>query len=268
MNYEFLNIETLKDGITIIKFNREKALNALNRAFLKEIRRALGEVDKQSDSRVLILTSSVDKAFIAGADVKEMSALDAEGAESFIHLGNKVMSLIEFMSIPVIAAVNGYALGGGMELALACDMIYASDRAVFGLPEVQLGIMPGFGGSQRLPRRVGRNHARELIFTGKRIDASRAQDMGMVNEVVPHEKLMEHVMKVAKEITKVGGLAISVAKKAVYDGFHHSLDEGAQIETRAFLSLFGTADQKEGMKAFLEKREPNFSKNRVVSQMI
>lgn len=267
MDREFVTVE-MSGEIAIMKLNRPGALNALDTPMLREMRDALKEVNNNRDARVLIITSSVEKAFIAGADIKLMSELEADSAEEFVNRGNKVMNIIEYMPIPVIAAVNGYALGGGTELALACDIVYASERAKFGQPEVKLGIIPGFGGTQRLPRLIGRNKAKELIYTGDVITAQEAKDIGIVNKVCAHETLMDEVMTLAQKITQTGALAIAAAKKAIYDGYHHSLDEGCQIEARSFVHLFGTTDQKEGMKAFIEKRKPNFTGKRSSPQLI
>jgi enoyl-CoA hydratase len=257
MVYENLTFD-IQDHVAILTIDRPHALNAMNTATLREIKAVIKDVDKNPEVRAMVITGSGEKAFVAGADIREMDGYDTEGIRKFGLRGQRVMNYLELLPKPVIAAVNGFALGGGMELALACDVVFASRNARFGLPEVRLGIIPGFGGTQRLPRLVGYHRAKELIFSGKMIDAERAKDMGIVNEICEQADLMPKAMAYAKELKHVSSMAVAVAKKAVHDGFQVSLEEGLHQELKAFTGLFGTADQKEGMKAFLEKREAEF----------
>jgi enoyl-CoA hydratase len=257
---EYTNIIfQVNNNIAIITFNRPKALNALNQALLSEVKDALDEIRKNQEIRVLILTGAGDKAFVAGADITELAkTLDSIQAKHFAEIGHRVMNRLQEMPIPVIAAVNGFALGGGSEIALACDFIYASENAKFGLPEITLGLIPGFGGTQRLPRQIGKNMAKELIFTGKMITASTAYELGMVNKVVPPESLMEEVMKTAGAIASKGRVSIRAAKQAVNSGMDVDLATGCKLEIDAFSICMAGEDAKEGTSAFLEKRQPVF----------
>lgn len=256
---EYKNIIlTFEEGISIITINRPKSLNALNIETLKEIECALYTLKEENKTQVLIFTGAGEKAFVAGADISTFPTLTPDKAREFVDLGHRVMDMIESFPVPVIAAVNGYALGGGTELAIACDMIYASENAVFGLPEVGLAIIPGFGGTQRLQRLIGRHLAKELVFTGEKINATRAKEIGLVNGVFPQAELMNRVKEVARTIMKRGPLAIRAAKRAMIFGMDHDLKTANEIEKLCFISLFGTEDQKEGARAFLEKREPKF----------
>jgi len=257
MAYENISV-SLEEGIAILKINRPKVLNALNRATLLEIQRALKELEKDPEVRVLIITGEGEKAFVAGADISEMAPMNPKEALEFSKLGHETLSLIEEFPSPVIAAVNGYALGGGLELVLACDIILASENARLGLPEVTLGICPGFGGTQRLPRLIGKARAKELIFTGEMIDAKKAYEFGIVNKVVPQDKLLDEAKEIARKIAKNGPLAVRAAKRLVEKGLETSLRNGEAMEIEAWANLFATEDQKEGMKAFLEKRKPEF----------
>ncbi len=257
MAYETISV-SLEEGIAILKINRPKVLNALNRATLLEIQRALKELEKDPEVRVLIITGEGEKAFVAGADISEMAPMNPKEALEFSKLGHETLSLIEEFPSPVIAAVNGYALGGGLELVLACDIILASENARLGLPEVTLGICPGFGGTQRLPRLIGKARAKELIFTGEMIDAKKAYEFGIVNKVVPQDKLLDEAKEIARKIAKNGPLAVRAAKRLVEKGLETSLRSGEAMEIEAWANLFATEDQKEGMKAFLEKRKPEF----------
>ena len=245
-------------GIAKITFNRPKALNALNSALLMELGLALDEVEKNEDVRVLILTGAGDKAFVAGADITEINKLNALEAKFFCKKGHDVIGRLQELSIPVIAAVNGFALGGGSEMSLACDFIYAADSAMFGLPEITLGIIPGFGGTQRLQRVVGKNVAKEMIFTGKMIGAEEAKSLGMVNKVVPAAELMDAVMKVAGSIAKKGRVSLRAAKHAVNSGADVDLATGCQIEIDSFALCIASEDSKEGTSAFMEKRKAEF----------
>ncbi len=244
--------------LATITINRPKALNALNSKVLAELDKTLDRVNEDEEIRVVIITGSGEKAFVAGADIAEMSEMSPLEGSNFSRLGQLVFQKVQDLKKPVIAAVNGYALGGGSELALACDFIYASENAKFGLPEVTLGIFPGFGGTQRLPRLIGKSRAKELIFTGKMISAAEAYEMGMVNKVVPLDQLMDAVKEVATQIAKNGPIAVYIAKNLVDVGYDIPLDDGCLMESRSFGMCCSTEDKKEGMKAFLEKRKPVF----------
>ncbi len=257
MAYENILVE-VEDGIALLKINRPKVLNALNKATLLEIQQALRELTEREDVRGLIITGEGEKAFVAGADVAEMAEMTPQEAQEFSRLGHETLKMIEEFPWPVIAAVNGYALGGGLEVALACDLIFASEGARLGLPEVTLGIFPGFGGTQRLPRLIGRARALEVILTGQMFEAQRAYEMGMVNRVCPADRLLEEAKEVARQMAKNGPIAVKMAKKVAKEGLDSTLREGEELEIEAWANLFSTHDQKEGMKAFLEKRKPSF----------
>jgi enoyl-CoA hydratase len=256
---EFKNILLSIDGeIGTLMINRPKALNALNMETLQEIQMGIQEVKNHSEVRVLIITGAGEKAFIAGADISEMRGMNSIEALNFSKLGHLTLKMIEDLDRPVLAAVNGFALGGGTELALACDFIYASENARFGLPEVTLGIFPGFGGTQRLPRLIGKGKAKELIMTGKMISSQEAFALGIANRVFPQPSLMEETRRVASQIASNGAVAVRLAKMAVNAGFNMELTEACSLESYAFSLGFTTEDQKEGMTAFLEKRKPNY----------
>jgi enoyl-CoA hydratase len=247
-----------EDGIAKIIFNRPKALNALNSELLAELDQALESVAEDESNRVLVLTGAGEKAFIAGADITELAKCDALSGKIFARQGQKVINKLEALSIPVIAAVNGYALGGGSEVALACDFIYAADSAMFGLPEITLGLIPGFGGTQRLPRSIAIGMARELIYTGKMISATEAQALGFVNRVVPLDKLMRETEDTARSIAMKGIVALRAAKEAVNNGLNVDLASGLARENDAFALCMASIDAKEGTQAFLDKRKPSF----------
>jgi enoyl-CoA hydratase len=254
---DFIKLEL--DGATaVITIDRPKALNALNKQVLGELSDAIGQVAANKALRCLIITGGGEKAFVAGADIAEMSAFTHAEALAFGELGHRVLGSLEALSIPVIAAVNGFALGGGSELALACDFIYASEKAKFGLPEVTLAVIPGFGGTQRLTRIVGRARAKEMIFTGDMIDAVKAKEIGLALDVLPAAELMNHCKKIAATIGKRGPIAVAQAKKVIDAGADLLLAQGNTLEREAFAHLFGSADQKEGMAAFLAKRPAEF----------
>lgn len=256
---EYKNILLSFEGeIGILAINRPKALNALNIEVLKDIQMGIQEAKDRSEMKALILTGSGEKAFVAGADIAEMKGMNSIEALNFSKLGHLTLKMIQDLDRPVIAAVNGYALGGGTEIAVACDFIYASENARFGLPEVTLGIFPGFGGTQRLPRLIGKGRAKELILTGKMITAQEAFQMGIVNRVFPPTSLMEETKKVALQIAANGAVGVRLAKMAVDTGFNMDLTEACSLESYAFSLGFTTEDQKEGMTAFIEKRKPNF----------
>jgi enoyl-CoA hydratase len=256
---EYKNILLSFEGeIGILAMNRPKALNALNSEILKDIQMGIQEVKEYSELKVLIITGSGEKAFVAGADIAEMKGMNSFEALNFAKLGHLTLKMIQDLDRPVIAAVNGYALGGGTEIAIACDFIYAYENARFGFPEVTLGIFPGFGGTQRLPRLIGKGKAKELILTGKTITAQEAYQMGIVNRVFPHTSLMEETKKVALQIAANGPIGVKLAKMSVDAGFNMDLAEACSLESYAFSLGFASEDQKEGMAAFIEKRKPNF----------
>ncbi len=248
----------VEDGIATLTFNRPKALNALNGELLDEMSRALDAVAGDEAIRVLVLTGSGDKSFVAGADITELARCNVLQAKIFASKGHKVINKLQCLDVPVIAAVNGFALGGGSEIALACDFIYASENAKFGLPEITLGIIPGFGGTQRLPRLIGSNMAKEMIFTGKMISASEAKDLGMVNRVVAADELIKEVMATAKAICQKGKVSVRAAKQVVNAGLNVDLKTGCQMEVDAFALCMSSEDAREGTTAFLEKRKAVF----------
>lgn len=249
---------TGENEIGILTINRPKALNALNTETLREMQAALREIGNHPEWKVLILTGAGEKAFVAGADIAEMRGMNSMEALNFSKLGHLTLRMIQDLDRPVIAAVNGFALGGGTEIALACDFIYASENAKFGLPETTLGVFPGFGGTQRLPRLIGKAKAKELIFTGKMVNAQEAYEMGLVNRVFPLSSLMEETKKVALQIAGNGQVAVRLAKMVIDSGFNLELAEACSLESYAFSITFTTEDQKEGMGAFLEKRKPTY----------
>lgn len=257
MVLEFVKLQ-FEGPLATLTVDRPKALNALNAQTLHELDQALNQVAAHTDARALIVTGAGEKAFVAGADIGEMQSYSPAKALAFSQLGHRVMGQLEGLSIPTIAAVNGFALGGGCELALACDLIYASEKAKFGLPEVTLAVIPGFGGTQRLTRLLGRSRAKELVFLGDMIDAIKAKEIGLALEVFAADRLMAHCHEVAHKIAKRGPLAVAQAKRAIEAGADLSLHDANEIERQAFAMLFGTDDQKEGMKAFVEKRPPAF----------
>lgn len=257
MAYENINY-TVENGVATIAINRPKALNALNLATLTELKDVVEKIAVDKAVQVVVITGAGEKSFVAGADIVEMSTKNAVEGRVWGQVGQNVFTEIENLPQPVIAAVNGFALGGGCELACACDIRYASENAKFGQPEVGLGITPGFGGTQRLTRVVGRGHAKELIYTANIIDAQEALRIGLVNKVVPQAELMDVVMKVAKTITKKAPVAVQLAKAAINRGINCDVVTGISYEAEVFGLCFATADQKEGMKAFIEKRKPTF----------
>jgi enoyl-CoA hydratase len=251
------NVLVEREGaIAVITVNRPKSLNALNSQTLRELTQAVRDA---ADAHVVILTGSGDRAFVAGADISEMAPMGPWQAREFSELGHVLTALIEDIPAATIAAVNGYALGGGLELAVACDMIYASENARLGLPEVTLGVTPGFGGTQRLVRLVGKLRAKEMIFTGDLVDAKRAYEMGLVNAVVPREKLLDHCRTMAKKIAEKGPLAVARAKRLVERGYDMPLRAANRQEAESFALLFDTDDRREGMRAFIEKRPAKFT---------
>jgi enoyl-CoA hydratase len=259
MTLNNLVVERSEAGICVVKISRPKALNALNTETLLELKSVLTEEAKNPHTRVLVLTGEGDKAFIAGADIAEMKDKNASQGVRFAQAGHEVTKLLELMPKPTIAAVNGYALGGGTEMAISCDFILASDRAVFGQPEVGLGIIPGFGATIRLSKFVGVPMAKELIFSGRRIKADEALALRLANHVYPAAEFMDKVMEMAKTISQQSNSAVARSKQLINEfsestGLNMKLDAEAQ----AFGQLFGTPDQREGMGAFVEKRKPSF----------
>jgi enoyl-CoA hydratase len=256
MSYETILLE--KDGaIAIVTVNRPDKLNALNARVIRELTDAFRSL-YDDGTRAAILTGAGDKAFVAGADIAEMTALSAAEAKAFAEAGHRLGFVIELAPFPVIAAVNGFALGGGCELALACDFIYASERAKLGQPEVNLGLMPGFGGTQRLSRRVGLGLARELVFTGDHVDAERALAIGLVNAVVPPAELLDRARATAQKIASKAPLAVAASKRALQKGYDADLTTACELEATAFSTLFASEDMREGTKAFVEKRKAEF----------
>ena len=238
----------------IITINRPKALNALNSAVLDELDKTLDAVDQEA-IRCLILTGAGEKSFVAGADIGEMSTLTKAEGEAFGKKGNDVFRKLETFPIPVIAAVNGFALGGGCEISMSCDIRICSENAVFGQPEVGLGITPGFGGTQRLARIVGTGKAKEMIYGARNIKAEEAYRIGLVNNVYPAEELMPAAKKLASTIARNAPIAVRNCKRAINEGMQVDMDQAIVIEEKLFGSCFETCDQKEGMNAFLEKRK-------------
>lgn len=255
---EFNNIVVEKrDVIGIIKMNRPESLNALNIETLGEIRDVVTSLNTDDDVKVLIFTGE-GKAFIAGADIKQMKDMNEDEAREFCNLGQKIFDIIENLDKPVIAAVNGFALGGGCELAMACDIRIASEYAKFGQPEVNLGVIPGFGGTQRLPRLVGKGIAKQLIFTGDIIDAETALRIGLVNKIVTAENLIDDTIMMAQKIASRGPAAILIAKSVINRGLDTDLAQGLVIERDGFVQCVASGEAKEGMEAFVEKRKPNW----------
>ncbi len=262
MTYSNIMFETT-DGISTITFNRPKALNALNSDLLDELDRALQDISGNEEIRVLVLTGAGEKAFVAGADITELAKLDTLSAKVFINKGLSIINKIAELPIPAIAAVNGFALGGGLEIAMACDFIYASTSARFGQPEINLGLIPGYGGTQRLPRIIGIGRAKELLLTGKMISAEEAYRLGIVNRILAPDALMGEAINIAREMAIKGKVALRAIKQAVNYGLNVDLASGLRIETDAFAVCLASSDAKEGTSAFLEKRKPLF-KGRLV----
>ncbi|MGE5175148.1 MAG: enoyl-CoA hydratase-related protein [Hyphomicrobiales bacterium] len=258
MTYENLTVE-IKDRIARVVVNRPKVLNALNEKTIREIHAVFTALRDDASVGVVILTGSGEKAFVAGADINELAVMSPLGGEASSRLGQTAFAAIESLGKPVIAAVNGFALGGGLELALACHIRFASENAKVGLPEVGLGIIPGYGGTQRLPRLIGLGRAIELIVTGRMIDAAEAYRLGIVNAVLPQAELLAHCEKVAGEILAKGAVAVRCGLDAAIHGLETDLAHGLAQEATYFGLLAATGDMREGMKAFLEKRKPNFT---------
>lgn len=258
MDYQFLLVQ-YDESVATVTINRESALNALNKELLEELSLCFRELEDNDDVDVVILTGA-GRSFVAGADIGEMAPLSAVEGAAWGKKGMAVFRQIENLSKPVIAAVNGFALGGGCEISMACDIRIASTKAKFGQPEVGLGITPGFGGTQRLARLVGEGKAKQLIFTADIIDANEAYRIGLVDEIAEPDALMDEAMKMAKTIAAKARRAVALAKLAINTGIQTDIDSGMRIEEMAFGLCFSTEDQKEGMKAFFEKRKPEFKK--------
>jgi enoyl-CoA hydratase len=257
MAYKYLLLEK-EDGIGILYINRPEAMNALNTGVLEEIIKAVDEISSDDEIQVLIITGAGDKSFVAGADIKEMHGLTAVEGRKFGYTGQAAFRAIEKLEKPVIAAVNGFALGGGCELAMAADMRLASDKARFGQPEVGLGITPGFGGTQRLPRLVGEGRAMELILTANTINAEEAYRIGLVNHIYPADNLLDEARKMGRKIMANAPLAVKYSKSAINKGLQTDIDTGMAIEADLFGICFSTEDQKAGMGAFLNKEKASF----------
>ena len=247
-----------KDGILVITIDRPKVLNALNAQTVDEIRQAFEAARTDDSVKVIILTGAGEKAFVAGADINELATMTPITGKEIAERGQRTFRAIEKFSKPVIAAINGFALGGGCELALACHIRIASDKAQLGLPEVTLGIIPGYGGTQRMARLLGKGKALELILTGDRVKAEEAERIGLVNKVVPADQLMAAAEEMARTISTRGPLAVRAAIEAVMSGSEMPFEEGQFLEATLFGLLASTDDMKEGMQAFLEKRAANF----------
>ncbi|MCC7535244.1 MAG: enoyl-CoA hydratase/isomerase family protein [Deltaproteobacteria bacterium] len=256
--YDTVLCET-EGHVATVRINRPDKLNALNLQVLDDLGRAFQQLESDGKTRCAILTGAGDRAFAAGADIREMAKMTTNEARSFSRRGHSLGSDLERLAFPVIAAVNGFALGGGCELALACDFIYASDTAKFGQPEVNLGVIPGFGGTQRLARRVGIALARELAYTGRMIDAHEALRIGLANAVFPKDALAARALETAETIATKGPLAVEAAKRVLLEGEDQPLLAANDLEIWAFSRCFATEDQREGMGAFLEKRKPQFT---------
>ena len=251
-----------QDGfVGVITINRPEALNALNADVVKDLDAVLDSIDLNT-TRALVVTGAGEKSFVAGADIAAMSTMTVQEAREFSKAGNDVFRKLETLPIPSIAAVNGFALGGGNELAMSCDIRYCSENAMFGQPEVGLGITPGFGGTQRLARLIGTGKAKELVYSALNIKADEADRIGLVNGVCTKEDLMPTVMKLAKKIASNAPIAVRLSKEALTDGYLSDMDHAISIEEKYFSECFETEDQKEGMKAFLEKRKVDGFKNK------
>ena len=257
MGYETILYET-KGAVAVITINRPEALNALNPQVLTELDQVVSAAGEDPGVKVVVITGA-GKAFVAGADIKAMSTFTPLQARAFARRGQAVLNKIERLPKPVIAAVNGFALGGGCELAMACDFIIASRKARFGQPEINLGITPGFAGTQRLPRLVGKGWAKYLCLTGEMISAEKAQAIGLVVKVVEPDELMEEVMKVAEAIAAKGRMSLRAVKQLIDEGADMAIERAMALEAEVFATCFASPDQKEGMSAFLEKRKPNFT---------
>lgn len=257
MTYETLLVERT-EGTVLVTINRKEKLNALNTTVLKELESLVADLSADATVRAVILTGSGEKAFVAGADISELAKLNPQEAITRARLGQRVMDAIQNSPRPFIAAINGFALGGGLELALACDIRVASQNAKLGLPEVTLGLIPGYGGTQRLPRVLPRGKALELILTGEPVDATEAHRIGLVERVVEQPKLIDEARKIANAIAARGPVAVSLAKRAVHVGVEATMETGLAFEAAQFGVVYSSQDSAEGLSAFLDKRKPTF----------
>jgi enoyl-CoA hydratase len=258
MDYKYIRVE--RDGpVATMTIDRQKVLNALNDELVTELERCIDEMGADDEVRAVVITGAGEKAFVAGADIGEMRDLDREGGLRLAEKGQRCLTKIERLSKPVIGAINGYALGGGCELALACDVRVAAESAKLGQPEVALGIIPGYGGTQRLARLVGKGKAKELIMSGSMIDAHEALRIGLVEHVVPGADVVAKAVEIARSMAVQGPLAVAAAKRSIDQGLDRTLEDGLGFEAREFADLFVTKDKLEGMSAFLEKRKPAFT---------
>jgi enoyl-CoA hydratase len=259
MKFEFINYERQPNEIGILTINRPKVLNALSWQSLRELKVFLEDILPKENLKALLITGAGDKAFVAGADIAEMNNMKDREFQEYVDFAHRVYELIENDPSPCIAVINGYALGGGCELALACDIRIASDKAKLGFPEVRLGIFPGWGGTQRVTRILGLGKTKELVFTGEMIDAQEALRIGLVERVVPHDNLMDEARNLAHKIAKNGPRAVRMAKTAINSGSEMDLQRALLLEKTLVSLCFDSEDRVEGMTAFLEKREPNFN---------
>jgi len=256
---EYQNLQvSVEEGIALVRINRPEVLNALNARLLDELERAFEGLREDDSVKVVIVTGAGEKAFVAGADIKELSGLEWIAGRAYSRRGQQVFNSIDSCPKPVIAAVNGYCLGGGCELALACHIRIASENARFGQPEVKLGLIPGYGGTQRLPRLVGTGRAIEILLSGDTVEAKEAERIGLVNRVVPAAELLDYCRQLAKKIMANGPLAVGLALQSVYSGAGLPLEQALTIEAGLFGLACGTEQMKEGTRAFLEKRKPEF----------
>lgn len=257
-NYQFI-LFNVENQIATLTINNPKSLNALNQATLEEIEDAVSSIQSGSImASFLIITGAGDKAFVAGADIKEMADKTAMEAREFSKLGNRVFMLIDQLTIPTLAAIKGYALGGGLELAMACDLRFASTNAVAGLPEVNLGVIPGFGGTQRLTRLIGLSKAIELMISAENVKADEGHRLGLFNRIYSQEELLGQAQKFAEKVVSKGPIAVKFAKQAAKNGSEMPLKQAVELESELFGLIFSTEDQTEGMSAFVEKRSANF----------
>jgi enoyl-CoA hydratase len=257
---EYKNILfSIEDRVALIIFNRPDALNAMNIATMLELHSAVNECNSNTSVRSIILSSSSEKAFVAGADISEMQDYDPQNALSFMELGHEVLRNLEIMQKPSVAVLSGFVLGGGMEIAMACDMRFASEKTRFGQPEILIGLIPGWGGTQRLSRLIGLGRAKELVLGGAQIDARRAYEIGLVNQILPAHELMPHAKEFARKLAGLPAFAIKMGKHSMNFGYDIPLDNAIRLEMECCAQCFSTNDQKEGMRAFIEKRKPKFS---------
>ncbi len=256
---EYRNILfAVDEGVAVLTFNRPKALNAMNSETIAELADAVAVCGKDEAVKALVLTGAGERAFVAGADISQMRDLRPQEALAFMEQGQETLRRVETLPKPVIAAVNGFALGGGTEIALACDIRFASEKALFGQPEILIGLIPGWGGTQRLARIVGMGRAKEMILSGGQIDAKRAFEIGLVNRLFPPEQLLPETVAFARKLAALPGFALKMAKHSINFGADLPLDNACRIEAECCAQCFSTDDQKEGMGAFLEKRKPVF----------